>query len=486
MEINLLKPNDSVKPLVDSLKIAIFQCEPTEDCKIIFINSAGAKILGYNNQADVIGVSMKSHFADTNDFAQWFASNKDSSGDAEFDVQCKTMDGRIHLVGITSSLVTDTSGKTVRIDGVIRDMHVNKKEELEKDIVSNINKILVSNLDIRNVYHNICDELRRMIEWDRVSIVLLEDKGDGVVNFALTKDEYKDSGILTKKMAEEKHFKLRGSLLDEIVKTGKPYIVKDTVSSRGETDAIYAASGIRSRLGFPLEFKGKIIGSINFGCKSPDYYGEDHISLLEKIAPSLAFGVENTEKLDEKLENEVVGNINKILVSNLNLNEVDHFIFDELSKLMEWDRVSVVLLENKSDVVINFAITKTKGALSKKMPEKSHFPLIGSILEKVLETGDAVIIGDTSQGTTDTDKIYDKDGIKSRMAYPLKYKDSIMGSINFGCIKLNYYEKKHTKLLEKLAPSIAFGIKNSMLYERASKAEKEFKDLSETFDSPWG
>ena len=486
MEINLLKPNDAVRPLIDSLKIAIFQCEPADDCKITFINSAGAEILGYDSPADVLGVPLKNHFADMNDFSQWLNRNKMSSVDSGFDVQCKKTDGKLHLVGITSSMVTDTNGDFLRIDGVIRDIHANKKEEIEKEIVSNINRMLVSNLDIRKVYHDICDELRRMIEWDRVSIVLLEDKGDGVVNFALTKDEYKDSGILTRKMAEDKHFKMGGSILEEVVKTGKPHIVKDTISSVGKTDAIYAASGIRSRLGFPLEFKGKIIGSINFGCKSPDYYGEDHISLLKKIAPSLAFGVENTEKLDEKLENEVIGNINKILVSNLNLNEVDKFIFDELSKLMEWDRVSVVLLENKSDVVINFAITRTKGALSKAMPVKSNYPLIGSILEKVLTTGQAVIIGDTSLGEADTDKIYAKDGLKSRMAYPLKYKDSIMGSINFGCAKVNYYEKKHTKLLEKLAPSIAFGIKNSMLYERASKAEKEYKELSETFDSPWG
>lgn len=68
----------------------------------------------------------------------------------------------------------------------------------------------------------------------------------------------------------------------------------------------------------------------------------------------------------------------------------------------------------------------------------------------------------------------------------MEYKDKIIGSINFGRSKENYYDNEHIKLLGKIAPSIAFGLENSKLFERATKAEKEFKDLSQTFDSPWG
>ncbi|MGR3176746.1 MAG: GAF domain-containing protein [Candidatus Anammoxibacter sp.] len=485
----MVKPDDSIMPLIHSLNTAIFQCDPEIDGKITFINHSGAKILGYSTPEDVIGASLRDYFEKPADYKIWLDCHEDTDTQSDFEIFCKQSDGKRHLIGITSNLVKDDDGKKVRIDGVIRDIHSSKKGQVIKGVISNINEILLSDIDMRKVYHLICGELRKIIEWDRVAITLLEEKGDAVVNFALTKGEYKSEGTLAKKMSEEKHYALRGSILEEIVRTGKPYIVKDTIASAMETDKIYASSGIRSRLGYPLKFKGKIIGSINFGCAKVDYYGEEHIRLLEKIAPSLAFGVENTEKLDERLENEIISNINKTLVSNINMKEVDHIICDELGKIIEWDRVSITSLENKGEVVINFVLTKgkgEKGGLQKTMPEKSHLPLIGSMLEIVVKTGKPCIVKDTGENVTDTDKFYAKEGIRSRLGYPLEYKNKIIGSINFGCSKINYYDKDHIKLLEKIAPSLAFGIENTKLYERATKAEKEYKDLSQTFDSPWG
>lgn len=489
MNHNLLSPDNSIKPLVNSLNMAIFQCEPTIDGKITFINQSGANLLGYSSPEDALGIPLCNHFAEPQDCADWLTEHEKSNELIDFNVQFKEKDGKVHTVGITSSLLTDDKGNKIRIDGAVRDIHLSKKEQLEKDIVLNVNKILISNFDMRKVYHRICGELRKIIDWDRVAITLLEDKGDAVVNFALTKGAYKEEGRLASKMSEAKHYALHGSILEEIVRTGDPYIVKDTISSVMETDKIYAASGIRSRLGYPLKFKGKIIGSINFGCAKVNYYGDEHISLLEKVAPSLAFGIENTEKLDERLENEVIANINKIMVSNLNMKEVDHLIYDELYKIIEWDRVSITLLEGKGDVVVNSVLTRgkgKKGKLVKMHPVKSRFPVIGSILEKVIASEKPFVVKDTSLGLIETDKVYAKDGIMSRLAYPLEYKNKIIGSINFGCAKLNYFDKQHIKLLDKIAHSLAFGIENSKLYERATKAEKEFKDLSQTFDSPWG
>ena len=489
MSENILAPDNSIKPLVNSLNVAIFQCEPTIDGKITFINQSGTNLLGYNSPEEVLGTPLCNHFAEPQYCADWLSEHEKSNELIDFNVQFKGKDGKVHNVGITSSLLTDDKGNKVRIDGAIRDIHLSKKEQLENDIVLNVNKILISNLDMRKVYHRICGELRKIIDWDRVAITLLEDKGDAVINFALTKGAYKEEGKLASKMSEEKHYALRGSILEEILRTGEPHIVKDTISSVMETDKIYAASGVRSRLGYPLKFKGKIIGSINFGSAKVDYYGKEHISLLEKVAPSLAFGIENTEKTDERLENEVIANINKIMVSNLNIKEVDHLICEELNKIIEWERVSITLLEGKGDVVLNTVLTRgkgKKGELVKMLPEKSRYPLIGSVLEKVMATGKPFFVKDTSLGLVETDKVYAKDGIMSRLSYPLEYKNKIIGSINFGCAKLDYFDKQHTKLLEKIAPSLAFGIENSKLYERATKAEKEFKDLSQTFDSPWG
>ncbi|MGR3177640.1 MAG: GAF domain-containing protein [Candidatus Anammoxibacter sp.] len=485
MSTEYLKPNDTVEPLIHTLKVAVFQCEPTEDGKLTFINHSGAKILGCASPDEAVGTYFHEYFSDSDNFADWFTGHEKTGTQLDFETLCKRKDGKNHSIGITSSLVYDSKDNKIRINGIFRDIHSNKKDELIREVISNINEILLSNLDMRKVYHLICGELYKIIHWERVSITLVAEKENAVVNFALTKSAYKGKSELVRKMVQEDHYSLRGSMLKKVVESGKPVIVKDTFDGEIITDKVYAASGIRSRLGYPLKFKGEIIGSINFGSSKVDYYNDEHIKLLEKITPSLTFGIKNTEKLDEGLENEVIANINKTLVTNLNMKEVDHIICDELYKLIEWDRVSIVLLENKDDVVVNFALTRSEGkdtALSKTMPEKSHFPLIGSILEKVIGSGKPYIVDDTSDTETETDQIYAKEGIKSRLAFPLEYKDEIIGSINFGCSKLNYYNEGHIKVLKKIGPSLAFGIENTKLYERATKAEKEYSDLTETVD----
>lgn len=297
------KPDDTIQPLIHSLNIAIFQCEPTMDGKITFINLPGARILGYNTPEETLGVLLHDHFSEPDDYKSWFYGHKNTGAQTDFETSCKKRDGKNHSIGITSRLVTDAEGKEVRIDGIIRDIHATKKGQLVKDVISNINKIMVSNINMKEVDHLICDELYKIIEWDRVSITLLENKGDVVVNFVLTRGKGKTTS-LSKTMPEKSHYPLIGSILEKVVRTGKPFIVADTLLGTTDTDKVYAKEGIRSRLAYPLEYKKKIIGSINFGCSKVDYYTKEHIELLGKIAPSLAFGIENTRLYERAVKAE--------------------------------------------------------------------------------------------------------------------------------------------------------------------------------------
>lgn len=82
--------------------------------------------------------------------------------------------------------------------------------------------------------------------------------------------------------------------MKRVVQFREPVIVEDTSKGRFLTDAILYRENIRSRLGFPIEYKGRIIGSVNFGSKRKEYYSRKHIDFFSKIAPQLAMAIENT------------------------------------------------------------------------------------------------------------------------------------------------------------------------------------------------
>ncbi|HHT9130643.1 MAG TPA: PAS domain S-box protein, partial [Candidatus Brocadiaceae bacterium] len=162
-------------------------------------------------------------------------------------------------------------------------MFINKKE-----IILNINRIIFSSLDIRKVYQTMSNELLKVIDFDRLSVILITENNNLYETFVLSKDyEYTNlkEGVL---------YPMEGSLMKRVVQFRKPVIVDDTSKGRFLTDTVLFKEGIHSRLGIPLEYKGRLIGSVNFGSKRKDYYSKKHINFFLQIASQLAMAIENT------------------------------------------------------------------------------------------------------------------------------------------------------------------------------------------------
>ena len=162
-------------------------------------------------------------------------------------------------------------------------MFINKKE-----IILTINRIIFSSPDIREVYQTMSKELSKVIDFDRLSVTHITENNDLYENFVLTKD-YEFTAL-----KEGVLYPMEGSLMKRVVQFREPVIVDDTSKGRFFTDSVLFKEGIRSRLGIPLEYKGKIIGSVNFGSKRKDYYSKKHIEFFSQIAPQLAMAIENT------------------------------------------------------------------------------------------------------------------------------------------------------------------------------------------------
>ncbi len=172
-------------------------------------------------------------------------------------------------------------------------MFINKKE-----VILNINRIIFSSLDIRDVYQTMSRELSKIIDFDRLSVTLITEDNNLYENFVLSKDyEYTalKEGVL---------YPMEGSLMKRVVQFREPVIVDDTSKGRFLTDTVLFLEGIRSRLGYPLEYKGNVIGSVNFGSKRRDYYSKKHINFFSKIAPQLAMAIENTRLFNKTKEAE--------------------------------------------------------------------------------------------------------------------------------------------------------------------------------------
>ncbi|MCF6158317.1 MAG: PAS domain S-box protein [wastewater metagenome] len=164
-----------------------------------------------------------------------------------------------------------------------------KKTLIDKEIISNINKTIATSLDVRESFSTVCSELKKVIPFDRACIVISNDQGQWFQVFALTKT-YNFSEI-----DKGGSFPISGSLLEEIIRTGEPVIMNDTENGRFWTDKVLHKEGIHSRLGFPLTYKGKVLGAIAFGSEKANSFHEQCNYYLWQVAPQLAIALENTK-----------------------------------------------------------------------------------------------------------------------------------------------------------------------------------------------
>jgi PAS domain S-box-containing protein len=189
--------------------------------------------------------------------------------------------------------VFDEAGEMIAVVDLARDITEHKRFEIEKEVVNNLNKILASNLDVRKVIKAIHAELKRVLESDRMTITLVESQGIGFRYFALEKEE------VPQETMDEEIQPQDGVPFSKVMETGQPILVFDTGESDSWVDRKLFREGIRSSLVFPLEYKERIIGTINFGSRKPGHFSEDHVRFLKQVSVGLAISIENALLLDE-------------------------------------------------------------------------------------------------------------------------------------------------------------------------------------------
>ena len=164
----------------------------------------------------------------------------------------------------------------------------------EKECINNFNRIIASSL-LTEVFDAASKELKKLIDFDRFSITSFrEEKDDFFLTFVLSKDNV--SGELTQGTRSKKE----GSLFEKVLSTSKPVVVDDTEKGLFWSDKTLFKEGIRSRMAYPLTYRGEVIGAMNFGSKKPGNYSEENFNLLSRIAPQMVVVLENARLIEKE------------------------------------------------------------------------------------------------------------------------------------------------------------------------------------------
>jgi sigma-B regulation protein RsbU (phosphoserine phosphatase) len=226
----------------------------------------------------------------------------------------------------------------------------------------------------------------------------------------------------------------------------------------------------------PLIVKNRLIGVIDIEAQQADYFHEEHKRLLTLIASRMAVGIENA-RLHTRTSRQartlmLLNEIARELTSILNLDELFKRIAELLSRLIDYQMFSILLLDSTGE--------KLQHRFSLRFHENIHLkhevPLGRGVVGQAAETKQAILVPDVSQ---DPRYIEANPETRSELAVPLIYKDKVIGALDLEHTRRGFFTDDHRRTMMTLAAQVAIAIENARLYEEIARQERRLeRDLA--------
>ena len=354
------------------------------------------------------------------------------------------------------------------------------REALVRKIIETVR----STLDIDETLNVICDEVAKLFNAQRATIVEFPDPQN--YEKFITRREYK---LLPE---------MKGINDIEYDKRAAAYWAKKTlgegerliIDNIPESDApdyfkkSYEALGVKSILGFPVKRGEETRGTIVLS--EYNYYRhwtDEEINLLETIASQIYIAIKQAELYSttkKQADREaLLRKVTETIRSTLDIDETLNVICDEVAKLFNVERASIVEFpdpQNYEEFIIRREFKTTyeiKGITSKDFDTRTAV-YWGEKLIK--ENGNLIIDNIPESNTPDYfKKTYNLLGAKSIMGFPIRKEEDKWGLIALS--EYNYYRHwtdEEINLLETIASQIYIAIKQAELFSITKKqADRE-------------
>ena len=317
--------------------------------------------------------------------------------------------------------------------------------------------VVNTTLDLDTLLLRTAELVRRVIEYEIFAIMLLNEKTQELrIRFQIGHPP---------EFAERLRVKVGEGVTGRAAQTREAVLVNDVAA---EKNYIKGVEGVRSELAVPLIVKNKVIGVIDLEAPQPGYFTEEHRRLLVLVASRIASGVENA-RLYTRVSRQaqtltLLNEISRDLTSILNLDELMQSIAETLTRLIDYQMFSILLLDEKRETLVHRFSLRFK----ENIQLKHDIPLGRGLVGSAAQLKQAILVPDVSK---DPRYIMANPETKSELCVPLIHKGAVIGVLDLEHTRRNYFTEDHKRTMTTLAAQLAISIENARLYQRIAKQE---------------
>jgi PAS domain S-box-containing protein len=343
----------------------------------------------------------------------------------------------------------------------------------EKAVVDEVARIITSTLDIGQVYEKFAAEMKKLVDFDRVAISVIDHDG------ATFTPAYM-SGVPWEGREVGAVVPLEGSLIERVLLTGWTLLREDLGAGDSFSgDAARLKAGLRTSISVPLFSKDRIGGTLHLLSRRVGTYGPHEQAILERMADQIAPAVENAWLYDQLQtgteEKAVVDEIARIITSTLDIDQVYERFADEVKKLVDFDRINLSLINRDAGT---YTIKYLHGLAQPGRRAGDVVALQGTQTEQVMVSGEALITKYVADGTRyPADPALLKLGLSSRILLPLISKGTVIGTLALHSRRTSAYGAREKTVLRRLVDQIAPAVENAQIYHDLGGRLKELDCL---------
>ena len=369
---------------------------------------------------------------------------------------------------------------------VQKDLSERNETERERALVEEVARIVTSTLEISRVYESFAAEVKKVMDFDRMSIstydratrlfTVRHTVGQEVVGY-----QAGDVGPL------------EDTLNRVAVGTGRTLLRSDFAAGQVPADQTNLDAGLHSVMVAPLMFQDRPIGTIGLRSRKVDAYGSREKRILQGLSNQIAPALRNSQLFEETRasqdeqqrlaeETAVIAEIGRIVSSSLNVEEVYHRFVEAVRRLIPFDRISIASYDSGSNTFTRdfIADVEVPGRLNGDVTES-----LGTINGQAAQSGVGMRLqGETQEELTHrfpgSQPLFDV-GLQSFLSIPLISKDEVVAVFDLMSMVADAYTKRHLTLAERVGSQIAGAISSTRLYTKLAKAQEALVNSEELF-----
>jgi diguanylate cyclase (GGDEF)-like protein len=320
-----------------------------------------------------------------------------------------------------------------------------------------------STLELNQVLDMILEQVRRMIDYDSASLMLLEGRYFQVV--AVREHPFSEEALKVRFSIEE------NSLAETLVNT-KDWIIIPDAQSDHRFEGYGRTGYVRGWLGLPLVSRGEVIGALTLDSRRADRYTPQDAVIAMTFADQAALAVQNARLFESERDNrtlaEALSEISLALSSSLKASATLEVLLEQVERVIPFDTAAVLLLEgNQVRMASQRGFDRFGGAelianFSLELEQAPNLQYMAYAL-----CSHCVADVDNFPGWVRTESSKHS---KSWVGAPLVAREHLMGFLSLDKTEPGYYTKEHAKRLEVLARHAALALLNALNYGEVEQA----------------